>query len=96
MKIITACAYYGVLGHEKEAVIKGIEIEGIYDTIEISLPDDWEVSENAYGDALIRMPGSSYFWLIDELFQMDVHDGLWAVWGNESGEHRRKISWRKK
>lgn len=95
-KTIEAYAYYGVLGHEYTALIKGVEVEGIYDTIEIEIPDDWETGENVYGDILIKAPGCGDYWIIEELLHIYRDNNLWAEWyDTKHKKHREKLEWRK-
>ena len=92
MAKITAYAYYGVLGHEKTAIIRSVAIQGeTYDRIEIEVPDDWEVGENNCGDTLIMIPGTGTYWMIDEIFQMHKDNSLWAVWSDS----KKKLEWKK-
>ena len=69
MTTIKAFANYGVLAHEKQTIFTVSNKHPhatVSEEVEITLPDNWEVSENTYGDLLIDTPeGITY--MADEI-----------------------------
>lgn len=97
MKTIEAFAYYGVLGHEKTAIIRSIEIStGTYDKIEIDIPDNWYAGKNAIDETLIQPEGSRYTYTLDEIVSVYRNNVMWAEWYDGSMSHKKKLDWRVK
>lgn len=64
MNTINGYANYGVLAHEKQVIftVSAPHCHAtVSDRVVITIPDDWEVAENNFGDVLIISPdGVSY------------------------------------
>lgn len=91
---IKGYANYGVLAHEKQTIFTVAAPHPrtkVAEKVEITIPDGWEVSENATGEKLIGTPdGKTY--LADEIIS-SYGDSPVLSWFDGNNSHRIKLNW---
>lgn len=83
---IEICKSYGVLGHEKVPYYSLNPASEIYDRITIDVPDDLYAGENAYGDPLVTINGTTY--TLDEVLSNNAGNPMISWYDGDKVRYR--------